>query len=74
MRNKPAAVAMKAHFRRRMRDGTLKPMWFDQDKIASWLCDRKKDKKDRRKMAKKEQKSEKLKLLFVLGSVKAKRL
>ena len=54
MRDKPAAVAMKAHFRRRMRDDTLTPMWLDQYKIASWLCDRKKDEKYRQKVAKKE--------------------
>ena len=57
MRDKPAAVAMKAHFRRRMRDDTLTPMWLDQYKIASWLCDRKKDEKYRQKVAKKERKA-----------------
>ena len=53
MRDKTACEAMKASFSTTLRDDTLTPMWLDQDRIATWLCARVKEEKDRRKSAKK---------------------
>jgi len=57
-RDKDAAGSMKKHFHSRLRGDTLTPMWLEQDAIASWLCARVRDEKDRRKAAKKEKKAQ----------------
>ena len=57
-RDKDSAGSTKKHFHSRLRGDKLTPMWLEQDAIASWLCARVRDEKDRRKAAKKEKKAQ----------------
>jgi len=49
LRDRPAFLAMKAHFCNTMRKDTMTPMWLDQDRISNWLAVRVKEEKNRRK-------------------------
>jgi hypothetical protein len=49
LRDRPAFLAMKAHFCNTMREDTMTPMWLDQERISNWLAARVKEEKNRRK-------------------------
>jgi hypothetical protein len=54
LRPAPAHAAMKAAFKDQMRVDTMTPMWLDKDQIATWLAQKNKEEKERRRQAKKD--------------------